>query len=104
MKRKKWSVSEKLDILEKARLGDVVTTCRENGVSSATFYYWRKQFESKGEAGLSGNYGKKTDKELKEANEKVRLLSKLLAEKEVELEMQRELLKKKFGTSNLKEI
>lgn len=104
MKRKKWTVSEKVEILEKARTGDVVVTCREYGVSTGTYYYWKKLFEAKGEAGLSGNYKRNTDKELKESQEKVRVLSKLLAEKEVELEVQRELLKKKFGTSNLKKI
>jgi putative transposase len=43
-------------------------------------------------------------KELKEAEEENRILRKLLSDKEIELEVQRELLKKKFGTSDPRKI
>lgn len=41
---------------------------------------------------------------LKASEEENRLLRKLLADKELELEIQRELLKKKFGTSDPRKI
>mgnify|MGYP001198478109 FL=1 len=43
-------------------------------------------------------------KELKKAEEENKILRKLLSDKEIELEVQRELLKKKFGTSDPKKI
>ncbi|NGZ90749.1 transposase, partial [Psychroflexus sp. C1] len=43
-------------------------------------------------------------KELKQAEEENRILRKLLSNKEIELEDQRELLKKKFGTSDPRKI
>ena len=43
-------------------------------------------------------------KELKQSQEENRILRKLLGNKEIELEVQRELLKKKFGTSDPRKI
>lgn len=63
------------------------------------FYSWKKKYEHKGEAGLKVTYDTKS-KELKQAEEENRILRKLLGDKEIELEVQRELLKKKFGTSD----
>jgi len=103
MKRKQWSVSEKLSIIEEASNGEVVETCRKYGVSSATFYNWRKKFETKGEDGLRVNYDS-SNAELKKAEEENRLLRKLLADKEIELEIHKELLKKKFGTDDPRKI
>ena len=103
MKRKKWTLKEKLAILEEASSGDVVTVCRKHGVNTSTFYNWRKRFENRGEEGLKTTYDNR-DKELKAAENENRILRKLLADKEVELEIQKELLKKKFGTSNPREI
>jgi len=103
-KYKKWSLETKLEILEKAKSGDVVEVCRSYGVSTGTFYNWRNKFEVSGEEGLLRKQSKHRDKDLAAAQEKIRVLSKLLADRDVELEVQRELLKKKFGTSNLKKI
>lgn len=101
--RRKWTLKEKIEILEAAASGDVIGVCRQYGVSTATYYSWRKRFESKGEDGLKETY-KRQDIELKEAEEKIRVLSKLLAERDIELEVQREMLKKKFGTSDPRKI
>ena len=40
----------------------------------------------------------------KQAEEENRVLRKLLSDREIELEVQRELLKKKFGTSDPRKI
>ena len=55
------------------------------------------------EAGLKVTYDTKS-KELKEVEEENRILRKLLSDREIELEIQRELLKKKFGTSDPRKI
>ncbi len=73
------------------------------GVSTGTFYSWRKKFDHQGEAGLKVTYNTKS-KELKAAEEENRVLRKLLSDREIELEVQRELLKKKFGTSDPRKI
>lgn len=103
MKYKRWTVAEKLEILSKSEERGVVETCREYSVSTGTYYNWKKKFEGKGEAGLKVTYDTGS-KELKAAQEENRVLRKLLSDREIELEVQRELLKKKFGTSDPRKI
>ncbi|EIJ37556.1 Transposase [Galbibacter orientalis DSM 19592] len=103
MKYKRWSLSQKLEILASSEEIGVVETCRKYSVSTGTFYNWKKKFDHKGEAGLKINYDLKS-KELKQVEEENRVLRKLLGNKEIELEVQRELLKKKFGTSDPRKI
>ena len=103
MKYKKWSLEDKLKIIASSEEIGIVETCRKYSVSTGTFYSWKKKFEYKGEAGLKVTYDTKS-KELKEAEEENRVLRKLLSDREIELEVQRELLKKKFGTSDPRKI
>lgn len=103
MKYKKWSLTEKLEILSSAEEIGVVSACRKYSLSTGTFYSWKRKYDNHGEAGLKVTYDVKS-KELKQAEEQIRILRKLLCDKEVELEAQRELLKKKFGTSDPKKI
>jgi putative transposase len=106
MKRKQWSVEEKISILEKvAASSDVVTTCRNLGVSTGTYYNWKNSYEARGKEGLKPLYNKNLQapavKGLEEENKRLR---KLLIEKELELEAGKELLKKKFGTDDIRKI
>jgi putative transposase len=103
MRYKKWSLKEKLAILASSEEIGAVETCRKYSVSSGTLYSWKKKHESQGEAGLKVTYDIRS-KELKKAEEENRILRKLLSNKEIELEVQRELLKKKFGTSDPRKI
>ncbi len=103
MKYKRWSLSEKLEILQNCEENGVIETCRKFTVSTATYYNWKKKFDSQGEDGLKLKSDPKS-KELKKAEEENRILRKLLSDKDIELEVQRELLKKKFGTSDPKKI
>jgi putative transposase len=103
MKYKKWSLEKKLEILSFSEEIGVVDTCRKYGVSTGTFYSWKKKHESHGEAGLKVTYETKS-KEHKQSEEENRVLRKLLSDREIELEVQRELLKKKFGTSDPRKI
>ena len=103
MKYKKWSLEEKIEILSCSEEIGIVETCRKYSLSTGTFYSWKKKYDNKGEAGLKVTYD--TDsKELKQSQEENRILRKLLGNKEIELEVQRELLKKKFGTSDPRKI
>ena len=103
MKYKKWSLEEKLDILASSEEIGIVEACRKYSVSTGTFYSWRKKYDNQGEAGLKVTYDIRS-KELKQSEEENRILRKLLSNKEIELEVQRELLKKKFGTSDPRKI
>jgi putative transposase len=103
MKYKKWILEEKLEILASSEELGIVETCRKYKVSTGTFYSWRKKYDKQGEAGLKVTYDTRS-KELKQAEEENRILRKLLSNKEIELEVQRELLKKKFGTSDPRKI
>ena len=103
MKYKKWSLIEKLEILSTGQQIGVVSACRKLGISTATFYSWRKKYDTHGEAGLKTVYDSR-DKDLKKAEQENRVLRKLLSDKEIELEIQRELLKKKFGTCDPRKI
>src|SRR5690625_7191113 len=99
MKYKRWSLKEKLEILEQAKEFGVVEICRKFSVSTGNYYNWRKKFDQTGEAGLKTTYQRKS-KELREAEEETRDLRKLLSAREIEPEIQRELLKKKLRTSD----
>lgn len=103
MKYKKWSLAEKLEILASCEEIGAVASCRKYSVSTGTLYSWKKKYESQGEAGLKVTYDIRSQ-ELKQSEEENRILRKLLSNKEIELEVQRELLKKKFGTSDPRKI
>ncbi|MFT4602857.1 MAG: putative transposase [Arenicella sp.] len=103
MKYKRWTLGQKLEILTTSEEIGIVEACRKYGVSTGTFYSWRKKFDHKGEAGLIVTYDTKS-KELKEAEEENRILRNLLSDREIELEVQRQLLNKKFGTSDPRKI
>lgn len=90
MKYKKWSLTEKLEILSSAEEVGVVSACRKYSLSTGTFYSWKRKYNNHGEAGLKVTYDVRS-KELKKAEEQNRVLRKLLCDKEVELEIQREL-------------
>jgi putative transposase len=103
MKYKKWSLEEKLEILATSEELGIVEACRKYSLSTGTFYSWKKKYDSHGEAGLKVTYDTR-GKELKQAEEEIRILRKLLGDRDIELEVQRELLKKKFGTSDPRKI
>ena len=89
-------MSEKLTILQEALENGVIETCRKHSLSTGTYYLWKKKFDPQGESGLKPMVSDKS-KELKKAEEENRILRKLLSDKDIELEVQRELLKKSLG-------
>ena len=103
MKYKKWTLTQKLEIIAASEDIGILEACRKFGLSTGSLYSWKKKFDYKGEAGLKVTYDTKS-KELKELEEENRILRKLLSDREIELEIQRELLKKKFGTSDPRKI
>ena len=98
MKRvqKKWSLQEKLQALHSVKLIGLAKTSRELGMSVPSLQKWRALYEQSGEAGLLGDKRVK-DPEKALINRLQRELAQykaLLAEKELTIRLQEELLKK----------
>ena len=93
--RKRWSAQEKLEIYNHYKVHGAAVTSREYEVSVGSIYRWKEAYETKGESGLSGKANNKADrlafKKLKRENDE---LKKIIAEKELRLRIQAEMLKK----------
>lgn len=94
--KRRWTLEEKIGILTEEENGNVVEVCRKHNISTGAFYNWKKKSDTKGEAGLRVKYDNSSP-EMKKAEEEIRILRKLLADREIELEIQKELLKKSLG-------
>jgi len=97
-KRKYWTAEEKLQAIFYVQSStSVVQACRELGIDPSMYYKWKKAYEEKGKEGLRPKYPK-TDPELERLRKENNRLKKLLAEKELELEIAREFIKKTSKT------
>lgn len=95
MSRRQWSVEEKILILQTADTEGVAATCRNHGISGASFYKWRNAYETSGKDGLKPHRrGPHFDPELKRLEKENGQLKKLLAEKELAIQIKEDLLKK----------
>ena len=98
-KQKTYIPAEKQLILAQGEMEGVAITCREHGISTSLFYTWRRKLKDHGAAGLVRK-GRSTSDDAAEVAQLQRdnaLLKKLLAEKEMELSLAKELIKKKFS-------
>ncbi len=86
---RKYKIDEIIRILAEAKLPNntIAGICRKYGISENTFYVWRRKY---------GNLNKDEAKKLKALEEENRALKKLLAEKELEIQTLREILKENF--------
>lgn len=93
--KKRWSAPEKLEIINYYKLHGATKASREFNVSIGSIYKWKESYESEGVSALSKS--KKEDsaaienRRLKRENDE---LKKLVAEKELRLRIQDEMLKK----------
>jgi len=93
--QKRWSVSEKLEILNYCKKHGAVKAAREFNVSTAGVYKWIDRYEKEGEAGLSRRQANDNNSaELKRLLRENSELKKLVAEKELEIRIQNAMLKK----------
>jgi putative transposase len=93
---KKFSKEEKLAILKECSVNGVKITLEKYELYPATYYYWKRQLDFKGEEGLDHSKHRNLEAEVKiltKANETLKIL---LAEKELESRLKDELLKKKY--------
>ena len=93
--RRRWKSEEKLALINEIKEnGHVVETCRKYGVDPSMFYRWKDIFDTYGVEGLRSRtrHSDPGVRKLKKENER---LKKMLAEKELEVEMLQEAYKKR---------
>jgi len=92
--RKRWTSSEKSAVLSYYKLWGAVKASREYSISVTSIYKWKDALEQEG-AGLSpAQDGKVAHQELKRLKRENDELKKIVAEKELRLRIQEEMLKK----------
>lgn len=96
MKKRTFSKEEKLKVLEEAKKNGVQPTLDKYGIYPATYYSWKKKFETMGETGFRHGMTPGHLKEIRRLEKENELLKKLLAEKEIESHLKDDLLKKKY--------
>lgn len=101
-KKRNFSTEEKLSILKESSEEGVTITLKKYGIYPATYYGWKKKFEDMGEEGLAHGVTPKQLKEIRRLEKENELLKKLLAEKELEVHLQDEMLKKKYAWAKKK--
>lgn len=89
MKKSNHTDEQIIRILRAAERDDVVIIelCKKHGIAEQTFYRWRKKY-----GGMNVGDAKK----LKALSEENRRLKKLLAERDLEVEVMKEVLEKKW--------
>ena len=88
MKKKVFSDEKKVEVLREAEQSgkSIQEVCRTHGISEPTFYLWRKKF---------GSLKENEVKRLRYLEKENLRLKRLLAERDVELDVVREFLQKK---------
>lgn len=93
--RKSWSTSEKLEIINYYKKWGATKASREYSVSIPSIYKWKAAFEKEGKIGLSSKEKtSQNSRELKRLRRENDQLKKIVAEKELRLRIQEEMLKK----------
>ena len=89
MKAGQFTNEQIVAILQEAQKGDkpILALCKEKGISEATFYAWRKRF---------GGMATKDVQRLRELEKENARLKKLLAERDLELDVVKEALTKNW--------
>ena len=97
MEKRTFTKEEKLQILKEVSEQGVTATLEQHGIYPATYYSWKKKYETMGEAGFRHGMTPAHLKEIKRLEKENLLLKKLLAEKEIEGYLKDEVLKKKYA-------
>jgi transposase-like protein len=90
----RWSKAQKLEALDLMKKVGSAETSRRFGVSTTSLYKWLDQYEKAGDFGLQSKSGKSKTKELLRLERENATLKTLVAEKELCIRIQKEMLKK----------
>jgi len=91
--KRKFSIEEKLSILQEGENQGVELTCRKYNLSRSLYYRWRHMFNRRGPDGLTPQYHR-VDPEVRALEKENERLKKIIARQALELEVKEELLKK----------
>lgn len=91
--RRKFSVDQKLQIIQEADQSGITQTLRKHNLSHSVFLRWRNGFNNGGVTSLKPHYHK-IDPEVKALQEENARLKKIIGNQALELEFKTELLKK----------
>lgn len=92
--KRAWNLAEKLEALQLLKKEGVGKASRQLGLSSTTLYNWQRSFEQDGERGLSAKLDQGKNPEFEKLKRENHELKMLVAEKELIIRVQNELLKK----------
>ena len=89
MKKSRFTEEQEIRVLREAGSEEVKVkeVCRRHGVSEQSFYRWRRKF---------GGMEVSDVKKLKSLEDENRRLKKLLAERDLEIEVMKEVIEKKW--------
>ncbi len=96
MEKRSFTKEEKLNIIKEACEHGVKDTLEKYSVFPASYYSWKKKFESMGAEGLSHGLTPGQLKRIRELEKENKLLKELIIEKELEGKLKDDLLKKKL--------
>jgi putative transposase len=102
MEKRTFSKEEKLQIIKEASEFGVKETLEKHALYPASYYSWKKKFESMGEEGFSHGMTPAQLKRIRELEKENKLLKELVVEKDLEGKLKDELLKKKFALEKRK--
>lgn len=92
--RMNWSAEKKHEIVQYFKQNGIAKTTRAFEVSSVNVYKWERKFNESGVEGLADTAKIKRDVEFHQLKKERDLLMKLVAEKEIIISIQKDLLKK----------
>ena len=94
MKRRTFSKEKKLAILKEAEERGVTETLDKHGIYPATYYAWKRKMTTMGEVGLAHGMTKARLKEIGRLEKENSKLKEIMAEKDLTIKMQQDLIKK----------
>ena len=91
--RRQFTPEEKYSILQEAEREGVTETARKYNLAHSVLNYWKKKYLSKGKDGLQKGY-RRIDPQLREMEQQIVRLRKIIADQALEIEFKDELIKK----------
>jgi len=104
MEKRIFSKEEKLKINKEASEQGVTATLEKYNVFPASYYSWKKKFETMGEEGFVHGINPRQIKRIRELEKENRLLKDIVIQKELEGKLKDELLKKKWALEKKKNL
>lgn len=97
MEKRKFTKEEKLKIIKEASEQGIKSTLEKYAIFPASYYSWKKKFETMGEEGFAHGITPEQLKRIRELEKENKALKEIVIQKELEGKLKDELLKKKFA-------